>query len=102
METQTASHRVEELRVCDADGDDVRDVELEKVELVEGTVDVCVANQDHDEEGDGEEVEDGGGDGSVAPGRWCCPGSHDATSRPVRASRQCVVRRPEAGDIEAV
>lgn len=44
------------------------DVELEEVEVVENAVDVCIADEDEDQEGNREEVEDGSGDGGVATG----------------------------------
>lgn len=76
METQAAGHRVQQLGVVDGDGDDVGDIELEEVDLVQGAVDVGVADEDEDEEWQGDEVEDGGDDGGVAPGGRSLLGGH--------------------------
>lgn len=59
---------IEELGVGDVDGNDVWDVEFEEVEVVEDVVDVGVFDEDEDEEGNCEEVEDGGDDGGVLMG----------------------------------
>lgn len=68
METQAPCYRVEQLGIGDCDGDDLRDIELEKVQIPENSDVVCVADEDEDEKGQRKEVENRGDDGGVAAG----------------------------------
>lgn len=43
METQATSYRVQKIGVCDGDGDNLRDIELEEVDVIESLVDVGVS-----------------------------------------------------------
>lgn len=66
MKTETASDRVQKVGIFHRDGDDVRDVELEEVDVCENRVLVRVSDDDENQKGYAEEVEDAGGVGSVA------------------------------------
>lgn len=48
METETSGDRVEQVGVLDRDGDDLRHIELEEVDVVEGRVDMRVSDNDED------------------------------------------------------
>lgn len=67
METKTPRHGVEQIRVLDGNGDDVRDVELEEEDVVEDRVDVSIADKHEDQEGNRDEVADAGESGRKSP-----------------------------------
>ena len=70
METQATGDRVQQLRVGHRDGDDLGDIELEKVDVVERAVDARVANADENQERDRNEVAHSRGYGRVATMHW--------------------------------
>ena len=87
VQAQTTGDRVQEPGVCDGDGDDLGDIELEEVDVVENAVDVRIANRDENEEGQGDEIESHGHERGV-PAGWWHGGCHcDDVRRLVMASR---------------
>lgn len=56
METQAPSYRVEEFGIGHGNGDDLRDIKLEEVQVPQDRDIMGVAEEDEDEKGNGNEV----------------------------------------------
>lgn len=74
METETARYRVEQLRIGHGNGDNLRDIELEEVDIAQDGDVVRVADEHEDQERQRDEVQQAGYDGGVAASLGCCGG----------------------------